>query len=219
MQLISVNIGQLRPIEKGKQSGQTGIYKIPVMAPAQITEQGLSGDVIYNKKHHGGPDQAIYIYGRPDYDWWSTLLGQELQPGVFGENLTISELESAQFSIGDRLQIGATLLEVTAPRIPCNTLAARMDDPAFIKHFRQAERPGLYCRVIQPGWVQVGDPISHKPYQGQTVTILEMFRDFYETELELASLQRYLAAPIDIRSRAHKEKQLQRLLAQGEKEF
>jgi MOSC domain-containing protein YiiM len=34
-------------------------------------------------------------------------LGQELAPGTFGENLTISGLESAPVSIGDLLHIGA----------------------------------------------------------------------------------------------------------------
>ena len=68
---------------------------------------------------------------------------QELAPGTFGENLTISELESAPLAIGDRLHISGVILEVTAPRIPCWKLAQRMGDPGFVKRFRAAERPGL----------------------------------------------------------------------------
>lgn len=60
--------------------------------------------------------------------WWSFEKGQTLLPGTFGENLTISELESASFCVGDRLKVGAVTLEITAPRIPCATLAARMCD-------------------------------------------------------------------------------------------
>jgi MOSC domain-containing protein YiiM len=67
-------------------------------------------------------------------------------PGAFGENLTIGTLESALFRIGDRLHIGEVILEVTAPRIPCDTFATRMGDPTFIKRFRKAGRPELYCR-------------------------------------------------------------------------
>ncbi len=63
-------------------------------------------------------------------------------PGTFGENLTISGLESATFNIGDMLHIGDVTLQVTAPRIPCSTFAARMNDPHWMKKFRQAERPG-----------------------------------------------------------------------------
>jgi MOSC domain-containing protein YiiM len=216
MQLISVNVGQPRSIENAKKSGQTGIYKIPLSAPARITGYGLTGDTICDTANHGGLDQAIYVYSALDYAWWSTILGQELRPGTFGENLTISELDSAHLSVGDRLQIGPTLLEITAPRIPCATLAARMGDPAFVKRFRKAERPGAYCRVIQEGWVQLGDQVSLESFTGETITLLEMFCDFYEPHRSVETLRRYLAAPIAIRDRVAKEKQLQKLLDQGE---
>ena len=213
MQLYSVNVGHERPILYAKRSGKTGIYKMPVSAPVQITVNGLSGDAICDVENHGGPDQAIYIYGTPDYAWWSVELGRELLPGTFGENLTIAGLESARLSIGDRLHVGAVILEVTAPRIPCVTLATRMGDPAFVKRFRAAERPGLYCRVIREGFVQRGDPVTLGPYPGETLTAIEMFRDFYEAELSEATLRRHLAAPIAIRDRVAKEEQLAKRLA------
>jgi len=212
MELISLNIGQARAIENGKSVEKTGIYKQPVSASVQVTANGLAGDAICDTEHHGGPDQAIYIYGATDYAWWSAALGQDLAPGTFGENLTISHLESAHFSVGDRLQVGQVTLEVTAPRIPCVTLAARMNDPAFGKRFREAERPGLYCRVIQAGSLQVGAAVSLEPYADDTVTILEMFRDFFQPDLTETTLRRYLAAPIAIRDRVHKKAQLQKLL-------
>ena len=213
MQLVSVNVGQVQPILYAKRSGQTGIYKLPASAPVRVTVNGLSGDAICDVENHGGLDQAIYIYGTPDYAWWSDALGRALAPGTFGENLTISALESAKLSIGDRLHVGAVILEVTAPRIPCVTLATRMGDPAFVKRFRAAERPGLYCRVIQPGFVQTGAPVSLEPYHGPTITAIEMFRDFYEAELSEATIRRHLAAPIAIRDRIAKEERLAQLLA------
>jgi MOSC domain-containing protein YiiM len=151
MQLVSVNIGQERAIKNAKVSGKTGIYKLPVNVPVQITSNGLTGDSICDIENHGGLDQAVYICGVPDYRWWSSVLERELLPGTFGENLTITQLESAQVYIGDRLHVGTVILEVAAPRIPCVTLAARMGDPVFVKRLRAAERPGLYCRVIQEG--------------------------------------------------------------------
>jgi MOSC domain-containing protein YiiM len=213
MQLISVNIGQRRAIENAKPSGQTGIYKLPVSTPVQVTVDGLTGDFIADTENHGGPDQAVYVYGGLDYAWWTEHLGQELPPGTFGENLTVSESESTRFSVGDRLRVGTTTLEVTAPRIPCVTLAARMEVPGFVKLFRQAERPGFYCRVIRPGRVQAGDLVRWEPYQGETITVLEMFREFYEPRLDVETLRRYLVAPIAIRDRVEKEKRLRELLA------
>ena len=212
MKLISINIGQERNLPNGKASGKTGIYKLPFLGPVQITATGIPQDVICDKKHHGGPDQAIYIYGAADYQWWSNTLSQELFPGTFGENLTISDLESAAFRVGDLLRIGQVLLQVTSPRMPCVTLVARMNDGSFMDRFRKAERPGLYCRVIQAGQVLADEPVHLEHYTGETVTILQMFRDYYDSDLSEASLQRYLAAPISSRARTEKEKQLRQLL-------
>lgn len=210
MQLISVNLGKARAVEA--KSGQTGIYKRPTQDPVRVGTLGLESDAICDTENHGGVDQAVYLYGVPDYAWWSETLGRELHPGTFGENLTVSELESASLRIGDRLEVGTVVLEVTSPRIPCVTLAARMEDPRFVKRFRQAERPGVYCRVLQTGYVQVGDAVTLSPYEGETLSAVEMFRDFYKPQHDEATLRRHLAAPISVRDREAKEAELQRLL-------
>jgi len=213
MQLLSVNIGQKRTQQKGNELETTGIYKLPVQALVEIKSLGIQSDFICDQKNHGGPDQAIYIYGMPDYEWWSKELGRELSAGTFGDNLTISELESAGFNIGDRLRIGSTILEVSAPRIPCSTLAARMGDPQFVKKFRQAERPGLYCRVIQEGFVQTGNEVKIERYQHETLSVLQMFRDYFDNNKSEETLRRHLRAPIAIRARNETEEDLEKLLS------
>jgi MOSC domain-containing protein YiiM len=212
MQLISVNIGQEKTQQNGPRLETTGIYKLPIHEPAQVTSLGLKGDFVCDTKNHGGPDQAVYIYGAADYAWWSQELGHEIAPGTFGENLTISDLESAEFKAGDRLYIGSVILEVTAPRIPCSTLATRMGDPKFVKRYCQAERPGLYCRVIQAGAVRAGDEVNVERYKGESISIAEMFRNYYEKDKSEATLRRQLNAPIAIRSRVSLEQELQLLL-------
>lgn len=213
MQLISINIGKEQAIQKAKASGKTGIYKRSVNVPVHITSNGLVGDVVCDVENYGGVDQAVYVYGTPDYVWWSKMLRRELAPGTFGENLTITGLESAHMCIGDRLHIGSVLLEVTAPRIPCVTLGRRMNDPAFLKRFREAERPGIYCRVLQEGYVRTDDLVRHELYHGEPVKAGELFRDFFAPERSEAALRRHLAAPIAIRARVEKEQQLQALAA------
>jgi MOSC domain-containing protein YiiM len=162
-----------------------------------------------SKKHHGGPDQAIYIYGTTDYAWWTKEIGKELAPGTFGENLTISDLESAQFNIGDYLHIGDVTLQVTAPRIPCSTFAARMEDPQWVKKFRHAERPGLYCRVIKAGIVKAGDPVIVEKYTDETISLIQMYRDYYDKDKSKETIMRHLNAPIAIRDRISLEAELQ----------
>lgn len=215
MRLLSVNIGEKRTHQKGNELETTGIYKLPAVGPVEITSQGLQGDAVCDQKNHAGPDQAVYVYGSVDYDWWAAELGRELSPGTFGDNLTISGLESARFNIGDRLQIGSVILEVTAPRIPCSTLAARMGDPKFVKMYRHAARPGLYCRVIREGTIQAGDEVKVEPYQGETVAAIELFTDYYRPVKDEHTLRRFLAAPIAIRARVDTERDLQKLLEKG----
>jgi len=212
LQLLSLNIGQKRTQQNGNKLETTGIYKLPTREPVQIKSLGIREDFICDQKSHGGPDQAIYVYGASDYAWWSKELGRELEPGTFGENLTISELESAQVNIGDRLHIGSLILEVTAPRIPCSTLAARMKDSQFVKQYRRAERPGLYCRVIQEGAVKAGEDVTLEKYAGEPLSIGQAFRDYYE-KLDENAIRRYLSLPIAVRMRVDLEDDLKKLRA------
>ncbi len=216
MHLVSVNVGREQALSHAKASGKTGIFKRPVDAPVPVTALGLPGDAICDTESHGGVDQAVYVYGVPDYRWWSAELGRDLAPGTFGENLTVADLESADLSIGDRLHIGRVVLEVTAPRIPCVTLARRMGDPGFLKRFRAAERPGVYCRVLGEGAVRAGDAVRREPYAGEPLTVRALFRAFFEPLRDVAALRRQLAAPIAIRARMEKEQLLRELLAEGE---
>ena len=215
MKLISINIGQKRQQQNGEKLETTGIYKMPVAGKVRVTPLGIMEDFIGSPKHHGGPDQAVYVYGAAEYAWWSKELGKEISGGTFGDNLTISDLESAKFNIGDRLHIGDVILEVTAPRIPCSTLATRMGDPQFVKKYRHAERPGLYCRVIAEGEIESGMGVTVQPVEGEAVRMIEVFRDWYEKDKDESTLRRFLRSPIAVRARTKLESQLEKLLAEN----
>src|SRR5215510_11105080 len=209
MNLISLNLGKEQTLQRKDRVEITGIFKIPTSASIWLSSLGFENDAIVSKKHHGGPDQAVYVYGGADYEWWSKELGKQIAPGTFGDNLTISDLESARFNIGDYLYIGEVALQVTAPRIPCSTFATRMEDPQWVKKFRHAERPGLYCRVLREGMIQSGDAVSVERYTGSTLFILQVFRDYYDKNKSVEALRLHLNAPIAIRDRITLERELQ----------
>ena len=194
MKLLSVNTGQPQAVES--KDGLTGIFKQPRLGAVHIGRLGLSGDHIQDKKNHGGPEQAVYVYTQPDYDHFSALLRRDLSPGTFGENLLIPELESAALPIGTRLRVGGALLEVTSARIPCATLAARMNDPHFVKLFRAQRRPGAYTRVLEEGQVQAGDAVAieFQPPEG-SASVLDAFEFFYAKSPTQAQILKLLAAP------------------------
>lgn len=196
----SVNVG--KEFRADTDSSKTGIYKSPVEGAVAIDVLGVAGDRIADLDNHGGPDQAVYCYLAEDYRWWSNKLGTELAPGSFGDNLTISGLNGEAIAVGDRLVAGEVTLEVTAPRIPCNTLARRMQDSGFVKAFRQAERPGFYCRVVVPGALEAGAAVDYQRNTGDRVTMLELYRAWFERRtLTPEALQRMLSAPVAVRVR------------------
>ncbi|WP_420595559.1 MOSC domain-containing protein [Deinococcus sp.] len=204
MQLLSVNVGEARAIKA--KSGSSGIFKTPVQHAVEVGKLGLTGDHIQDTKHHGGPDQAVYVFTQPDYDYWSSLLNRPLEPGIFGENLLISELESAPLPLGSQLRVGPVLLEVTAARIPCETLAARMNDPQFVKRFRQERRPGFYARVLEEGQVQAGDTVTLEQRMPPGAPIvLDAFEFYYTKSPTQSQIEHLLTAPIAGKFRTHLE--------------
>src|SRR5688572_31227314 len=211
MKLLSINLGQERTQQNKNRTEITGIYKIPVDGSVKISKLGITEDFIASKKHHGGPDQAIYVYGEVDFQWWEKELDRDMIPGMFGENLTISGLESNIYNIGDFLHIGDVTLQITSPRIPCSTFATRMGDSQWVKKFKVAERPGLYCRVMREGVVEAGFSIKEEKYQGETISVLQMYRDYYDKNKSEETIQKHLNAAIAIRARVDLEKELKLL--------
>lgn len=193
--VVSVNIGRPRAIRHGERELLSGIDKRPVPGSVRITSAGLAGDAICDTAHHGGPDQAVYVYSAADYAWWSRELGRDVAFGTFGDNLTIDTMPS-DLNTGDRLMIGDVILEATAPRIPCGTLAAMMQDTDFGLRFRRAERPGFYFRVLHEGDVSTGDVVVLVENPDDGISMLEQFRLSYELHPRAADLRRALDAPI-----------------------
>jgi MOSC domain-containing protein YiiM len=184
VELLSVNVGRPRP-NPWKGLAATGIDKQPVNGPVAVSapgpkgtgEVGLLGDRVYDVKHHGGVDQAVYAYAREDLDDWEAELGRPLQNGVFGENLTTLGLNVNGALIGERWRVGSdVVLEVSCARIPCATFQGWLERDGWIKRFTQAARPGAYLRVIEPGDIRAADPVEivHRP--GHDVTVALVFR-------------------------------------------
>lgn len=205
--LESINVGEAETISHGDKSHTSGICKKPVSGPVYLGDRGVRGDVIVNLKHHGGSDQAVYAYSADDYDWWARETGRAHPPGLFGENLTLRGMPS-DMNVGDRLLIGEVVLEATAPRIPCSTFAARMQNSEMGRAFRNAERPGVYFRVLNSGEVSAGDTATMVEIESSSVSMVELFRLYYALRHDPVTLQRYLEAPLARRFREKIEKLL-----------
>jgi MOSC domain-containing protein YiiM len=199
MRLVSVNVGRPRPSPwKGLRA--TGIDKRPADGPVAVAAPGpkgtgavgLAGDRVYDVKHHGGADQAVYAYSREDLDRWEAELGRRLPNGVFGENLTTAGVDVNGALIGERWRVGPdVVLEVSCPRIPCATFEGWLERKGWIRRFTQAAVPGAFLRVIEPGDIRAGDPVQLVSRPAHEVTIALVFR---AVTLESDLLPRLLAA-------------------------
>lgn len=210
MRIDSVNIGKRAQLDGPGYSGVTGIFKEAHAAPLRVTELGLVGDEIVNGKHHGGPDQALYLYRSEDYEWWADQLGRELPAGIFGENLTVSGMPSSDALIGSRITFKEVIVELTAPRIPCGQFAARMGDTGFVKAFVEANRPGFYARVLSTGKISEGEAGEFSEPTEHDVSIVQLYQASYR-RLAREEIERFLSVPIDVRTRTKFEARLAQL--------
>jgi ferredoxin-NADP reductase/MOSC domain-containing protein YiiM len=139
----------------------TGIYKTPVDGPRMVRRLNVDGDGQGDLGGHGGEQRAVMVYQVESYDYWKSQLGREdLQPGQFGENFTISGLSDDDVCIGDRYRIGDAEFEVTQPRVTCFRVGMRLDEPDMPSLLVSHHRPGFYFRVITEGYVRAGDAIE-----------------------------------------------------------
>lgn len=170
-----MNVGT--PKEHGTSRGRvvmSAIGKQPVSGRVRVAGVNLEGDDQADRRVHGGPDQAVYGYAAEDAAWWAAELDRDIPPGLFGENLTTRGVDQNGARIGERWRIGTTLLEVSAPRVPCAKLGRVFGTQRMVKRFAEARRPGAYFRIVEEGDLAAGDAIEvvHVPDHDVTVRLV-----------------------------------------------
>lgn len=180
MKIVSTNIGQEKTIEWKGKSITTGICKKPVDGSILLDSFTVKGDFIKDKKHHGGVDKACYTYGENYYDYWQSLYPDlDWSYGMFGENLTISDLDESQILIGDIYKVGEAIIQVSQPRQPCNTFAAWFQSSDVIKQFIDFDHSGVYFRVIQKGNVKIGDELKLDLRNKKAFSVQQIYQLLY----------------------------------------
>jgi MOSC domain-containing protein YiiM len=151
----------------------SAIWKEPVSGPVRVRRLGLEGDAVGNTRVHGGLEQAVLMYAASHYPLWRAEWGREdVGPGAFGENLTVDGLTEGDACIGDVLEIGSAVLQISQPRQPCATLARRHQVRDMIAVVQRNGRSGWYLRVTREGEVERGEPIrlADRPCPDWTVS-------------------------------------------------
>lgn len=176
MKIISINVatvGDLFVTESGeKHRVRTGIHKQPVAGAVQVDRLGLAGDEQADLSVHGGLDKAVYAYPVEHYPFWTAQRAASLKrtpgeltltPGALGENLTVEGILESDVWIGDRLQAGDVVLQVTEPRHPCFKLNGKLGFSHASKMMIQSGFSGFYLRVVESGTLNAGDALTLVP--------------------------------------------------------
>lgn len=175
--VVSVNVGQPTTVEFAGRAILTSIFKQSVDGRRRVIGNNIEGDRQSDLRVHGGPYKAVYLYPIEHYEYWKTELGlQTLDFGAFGENLTTQGVLENEIRIGDRLQIGSALFQVTQPRMPCFKLQVRFNRSDMVKRFWRSGRSGIYLSVRSEGDLGSGDVIERVERGQEEVTVADIVR-------------------------------------------
>jgi MOSC domain-containing protein YiiM len=212
LKLTSINVSQPVEAKYRNKIVSTGIFKKPIKGDVIVQSQGLIGDQQVDLKNHGGEHKAVYAFSEHHYDYWRKVLSQPaLSFGQFGENLTISDLDEATLCIGDQIQIGDCILEITQPRVPCFKLAMALKRDEMPKLFVQYGATGIYFRVLQSASIKAGDNVEVIHHHPKQLTVQTLFKAYFDKSFSNPQAVMALATEIPQLSAEWRKKVLSRI--------
>lgn len=191
----SLNVGLPRKESFYDREIITGICKQPVAGPLTLIKSGFEGNGVADLKHHGGSDKAVCVYSFDHYPYWEDTLGIRLPAAAFGENLTVSNFHEDGICIGDIFQLGTAVVQVSQPRQPCATLAARYGRSDMLKLVVDSGYTGFYFRVLEEGVVQKGAELIIKEKDPRAVTVSFANNTYHHNRKNCDAIEKVLAVP------------------------
>jgi len=131
-------------------SEHKGERKKPVESVELRENHGIVGD-----GHAGDWHRQVSLLAQESIDKMRAM-GLDVNAGDFAENITTSGINLVSLPIGTRLQVGATLLEVTQIGKECHTRCAiyyQAGDCVMPKE-------GIFAKVVSGGVIKPGDEIQ-----------------------------------------------------------
>ncbi len=194
--VLSVNIGLPRDVPWQGKTVHTGIWKQSIPGPHMVRRLNIDGDGQGDLNGHGGEQRAVMVYQADSYDYWRRQLDRDdLDFGMFGENLTVSGLPDKEVCVGDRYRIGTAEFEVTQPRVTCYRVGMRLGVPEMPSLLVGHHRPGFYLRVLTEGEVEAGDEIVKTADGPGTVSVADIDALLYLPDKDIDALRRALKIP------------------------
>ena len=180
-----------------------GVPKTPVER-AWVGTLGLEGDKHRENTVHGGPHQAVCLFGIEAIERLQSE-GHPVEPGSVGENLTTTGIEWSLLPVGTRARIGASLeLEIAGATMPCKTQIRNFRDGRFsrISIVLHPSDSRMYARVLKEGVVKPTDQITILPPLAESRAAVELTLkrlDRAESKSSLAAWRAAVDSGFDVR--------------------
>lgn len=190
MKVISTNIGKPTTIHWNGKEEETGIFKYPTIEALFLGKTDVLKDTVIDRKHHAGINKACYIFSADQYPYWKKMYPKlDWDWGMFGENLTVKDLNEANLRIGDIYKIGSALVQVSQPREPCYKLGVRFGTQEILRQFIDYGHSGTYVRILVEGLVKKGDVLELMEQSKNTLTIKQFYELLYAKEKSIKMIK------------------------------
>ena len=171
-------------------------FKEMCASPIRVCFNGLEGDEVADKTHHGGVDKALFANSYENYAQWASFLNVKPLPyGALAENLTITGMHERNVTLGEIHHIGTAILQVSQPRKPCWKISRRWNHKAFTQEIFTSGLTGWYYKVLQEGMINANDAVYVIKQQTGAFSILEANNAFREPEKYRQMLETILKIP------------------------
>ena len=139
-----------QPSESEDRSRSPEFLRICAQQVNLIAGHGIEGD--RKAGHH--PKRQINLLSR---EWLLRLqdAGYRIEPGQFGEQITLVGIDLEELKVGEQLQLGPTAcIEITQARKPCGRLGVAQQLAVT-----ELKTIGLMATVVVGGTIRVGDAV------------------------------------------------------------
>lgn len=125
-------------------------------AVVELTEAHISCESGVENDLAGSPGKRqVTLLSKSVWQEVSDAMGQPIPWTVRRANLLLSDVKFGPEHVGRVLQIGKLQLEITKETVPCKLMDEQV--PGLRRVMETDWRGGVCCRVIQTGFVKVGD--------------------------------------------------------------
>ncbi|WP_425314872.1 MOSC domain-containing protein [Staphylococcus kloosii] len=211
----AISTGKIEDLNySSKRPMRSALNKTPFSGSMWLSLTGFTQDE-QEYKDHGGPDKAVCLFSKSNYQMWQDDVVELPTYAMFGENLTVANLDEREAYFGNQYQLGDAIIEISEIREPCWKIQAKYQIPDLVKRMSTSGKTGFYFRVIQEGYVSCDDHLKLiKTADKDTQLSVYELNDVYYNDRKNASRLGYALQNPYLTSK-RKEK-LQRLLTRAQ---